>query len=128
MLELSVVDLVKELHGIGQQLAVLKRLYQTYGTIIRRILERQRLLRGETKFGEVKNLGLSSELSFSNVESWDSQPLALRPVGLLLSSPAIAYFERLCDRIDLYCLVEIENCISEKDSLTFLVSDLPHYQ
>jgi hypothetical protein len=45
-----------------------------------------------------------------------------KPVGVILSSAAAARFERLADRIVLYCLSEIEACLTEKESLTFLVS------
>lgn len=44
-----------------------------------------------------------------------------KPVGVMLASAAVARFERLVDRINLYCLSEIEACLTEKESLTFMV-------
>ncbi|KAE8134501.1 ADP-ribosylation factor [Aspergillus pseudotamarii] len=128
MLGKPVVELVNELHWLGRRLAVLKRLYQSYELIMMRILQRQRHLRDEAKsnrpplpigpmFGESEVLDLrqptlQSSLSFSS--NADSS------VGVQLSSPAVARFERLLDRIKLYCLSEIDTCLTEKESLTFL--------
>ncbi|QRD93777.1 hypothetical protein F9C07_2204913 [Aspergillus flavus] len=111
-----------------RRLAVLKRLYQSYELIMMRILQRQRHLRDEAKsnrpplpigpmFGEsevtdLRQPTLQSSLSFSSN--------ADTSVGVQLSSPAVARFERLLDRIKLYCLSEIDTCLTEKESLTFL--------
>ncbi|KAE8413288.1 ADP-ribosylation factor [Aspergillus pseudocaelatus] len=128
MLGKPVVELVNELHWLGRRLAVLKRLYQSYELIMMRILQRQRHLRDEAKsnrpplpigpmFGEsevmdLRQPTLQSSLGFSsNVDT---------SVGVQLSSPAVARFERLLDRIKLYCLSEIDTCLTEKESLTFL--------
>lgn len=131
MLDRPIVDLVNELHWLGRRLAVLKRLYQSYELIMRRLLQRQRLLRdeartthpqplafgatfGETEFADLRQGSLISNGSF--LEAKDKM------VGVVLSSAAVARFERLVDRINLYCLSEIESCLLEKESLTFLVS------
>lgn len=129
MLGKPAVGLVNELHWLGRRLAVLKRLYQSYELIMMRILQRQRHLRDEAKlnrpplpigpmFGEsevtdLRQPTLQSSLSFSSN--------ADTSVGVQLSSPAVARFERLLDRIKLYCLSEIDTCLTEKESLTFLV-------
>ena len=128
MLERPVVDLVNELHWLGRRLAVLKRLYQSYELIMTRILQRQRLLRDEARsqprpmsmgniytepeFSELRQPTLQSQIGLVNIN--DS-------VGIQLSSAAVARFERLLDRIKLYCLSEIDACLTEKASLTFLV-------
>lgn len=128
MLERPVVDLVNELHWLGRRLAVLKRLYQSYELIMTRILQRQRLLRDEARsqprpmsmgtiytepeFSELRQPTLQSQIGLVNIN--DS-------VGIQLSSAAVARFERLLDRIKLYCLSEIDACLTEKESLTFLV-------
>ena len=39
------VKLIDDLHHVGRQLAVLKRMYQSYALIIERILERQKPVR-----------------------------------------------------------------------------------
>jgi hypothetical protein len=44
------------------------------------------------------------------------------PTGVPLSSAAVGRFQRLIDRIRLFCLSEIDSCLAEKESLTFLVS------
>ena len=130
MLHRPVVDLVNELHWLGRRLAVLKRLYQSYELIMRRILQRQKSLREEARSshpsltmgatsGEIElgDMGRSAMLRNDSVLGTNDEP-----VGVLLSSAAVARFERLIDRINLYCLSEIETCLLEKESLTFLVS------
>ena len=122
------VDLVNELHWLGRRLAVLKRLYQSYELIMARILQRQRLLRdearvhnrqfsfgntfGEAEFAELRQSTLQSNLGPTNLSD---------TVGVQLSSASVARFERLLDRIKLYCLSEIDGCLTERESLTFLV-------
>lgn len=132
MLTRPAVELVGELHWLGRQLAVLKRVYQSYELIMWRLLQRQRLLREEAKnrpaftngnafmeneFGDPRQPTQQTNLSL--ISNYDTQ------VGVQLSSAAVARFERLLDRIKLYCLSEIEACLVEKESLTFLVSSIP---
>lgn len=133
MLDKPVVDLVNELHWLGRRLGVLKRLYQSYELIMQRVLQRQRLLRDEARGTQQRSIPLeatSEEVEFAerrheSLMSSSSLPFTTsdKPVGVLLSSAAVARFERLADRINLYCLSEIETCLGEKESLTFLVSD-----
>lgn len=130
MLDRPIVDLVNELHWLGRRLAVLKRLYQSYELIMRRLLQRQRMLRDEAR--SVQPAPLSYGATFGEMEFVDMRQSSLvsnsgfhntteKSVGVQLSSTAVARFERLVDRINLYCLSEIENCLNEKESLTFLV-------
>lgn len=130
MLERPIVGLVNELHWLGRRLAVLKRLYQSYELIMRRLLQRQRMLRDEARssrptipygatFGEMEFVEMRQS---SFVGSPGVQDTTEKLVGVRLSSTAVARFERLADRINLYCLSEIDNCLNEKESLTFLVS------
>ncbi|KAJ6114280.1 hypothetical protein N7486_000058 [Penicillium sp. IBT 16267x] len=129
MLDRPIVDLVNELHWLGRRLAVLKRLYQSYGLIMRRVLQRQRLLRDEARSAHPPPLSFGA--SFGDIEFADMRQASLvsngnfpeakdKSVGVILSSAAVARFERLVDRINLYCLSEIESCLLEKESLTFL--------
>ncbi|KAL4899561.1 hypothetical protein BDW74DRAFT_163400 [Aspergillus multicolor] len=122
MLNKPVVELIDELHWLGRQLAVLKRLYQSYELIMTRILQRQRSLQDEARsthhrvplgqtFDTENHRHMTSSFSVSTLET---------SVGIRLSPPAVARFERLLDRIKLYCLSEIESCLTEKESLTFL--------
>lgn len=133
MLNQPEVNLVNELHWLGRRLAVLKRLYQSYELIMRRLLQRQRMLRDELRQAQPPPLSYGatfgdlefSDLRQSSLVSNPSQPgLADKPVGVHLSSAAVARFERLADRINLYCLSEIDSCLTEKESLTFLVRGL----
>ncbi|KGO68267.1 Small GTPase superfamily, ARF/SAR type [Penicillium italicum] len=129
MLERPVVDLVNELHWLGRRLAVLKRLYQSYELIMRRLLQRQRMLRDEARssqpttipygatFGDMEFVNMRQSSVVSNCSFYN---IAEKSVGVQLSSTAVARFERLVDRINLYCLSEIENCLNEKETLTFL--------
>lgn len=131
MLDRPVVDLVNELHWLGRRLAVLKRLYQSYELIMRRLLQRQHLLRDEARSKHPPALSFGA--TFGDMEFADMRKSSLvsngsfpstndKPVGVILSSSAAARFERLVDRINLYCLSEIESCLTEKESLTFMVS------
>lgn len=134
MLEQPEIKLVNELHWLGRRLGVLKRLYQSYELIMQRVLQRQRLLRDEARsshpppvsFGATFGDMEFSEMRQGSLVSNDIFPSTSdKPVGVLLSSAAVARFERLADRINLYCLSEIETCLGEKESLTFLVRDIP---
>ncbi|KAJ5179270.1 hypothetical protein N7492_002480 [Penicillium capsulatum] len=129
MLDKPVVDLVNELHWLGRRLAVLKRLYQSYELIMSRVLQRQRLLRDEARSTHPPPLSFGA--TFGEMEFADMRQSSLlsngslpgtsdKPVGILLGSSAVARFERLVDRINLYCLSEIDTCLQEKESLTFL--------
>ncbi|CAG8907786.1 unnamed protein product [Penicillium egyptiacum] len=128
MLERPVVDLVNELHWLGRRLAVLKRLYQSYELIMRRLLQRQRMLRDEARSAQPAAISYGAtfgdmefvDMRQASVVSNSSLHITEKSVGVQLSSTAVARFERLVDRINLYCLSEIENCLNEKESLTFL--------
>ncbi|KAL5333447.1 hypothetical protein BJX70DRAFT_380873 [Aspergillus crustosus] len=128
MLDKPVVDLIDKLHWLGRQLAVLKRLYQSYELVITRILQRQRLLRDEARSNPPR---LPFGHSLADIEIHERRQMTMHSgfsdscapetsVGVRLSSPAVARFERLLDRIKLYCLSEIDSCLTEKESLTFL--------
>ncbi|KAL1962853.1 hypothetical protein VTN77DRAFT_9128 [Rasamsonia byssochlamydoides] len=130
MLERPQVDLVDDLHWLGKRLAVLKRLYKSYELVMARILQRQRLLRDEAR-SQRDNHSLANmlnELDFHDSMCSYSMSRSIlgpadhydMPAGVRLSSAAVGRFERLVDRIQLYCLSEIETCLTEKDSLTFM--------
>ncbi|KAJ0416073.1 hypothetical protein BJY00DRAFT_304404 [Aspergillus carlsbadensis] len=129
MLNRPVIDLIDELHWLGRQLAVLKRLYQSYELIMTRILQRQRGLRDEARPNHPKyvlghtltdtEIHERRQTTMQRATSVSSAP-ETTTVGVRLNSPAVARFERLLDRIKLYCLSEIDSCLTEKESLTFL--------
>jgi hypothetical protein len=126
------------LHRIGRRLAVLKRVYQSYEQMITRILQRQRLLRDEahkegkaqaesrpvTTSGEYYDNGHSpSMFRRTTVLLTTSEDMSL---GVPLSSSAIVRFERLLDRIKLYAISEIDECLHEKEALVFMVGFATH--
>lgn len=130
MLEQPMVDLVDELHWLGRRLGVLKRLYQSYELIMRRLLQRQRLLRDEARSSNPPPMSHGNTFADSDFADLRQGSIVSesnrfgttdKPVGVALSSAAVARFERLVDRINLYCLSEIDTCLLEKESLTFLV-------
>jgi hypothetical protein len=138
MLNVAKVDLVDSLHRIGRRLAVLKRVYQSYEQMITRILQRQRLLRDDAhKEGKVQ---AESRPVTTSGEHYDNghRPSMFRSttvllttsedmsLGVPLSSSAIVRFERLLDRIKLYAISEIDECLNEKESLVFMVGFVTH--
>lgn len=127
MLKRPIVELVDELHWLGRRLAVLKRVYQSYELIMRRILQHQKVLRDESRTNRQPPMSLGAtfnETDFADLRHGLGNGhfgTADKAVGVPLSSVAVTRFERLTDRIRLYCLSEIESCLVEKESLTFLV-------
>ncbi|KAF2745410.1 hypothetical protein M011DRAFT_469469 [Sporormia fimetaria CBS 119925] len=110
---------VDQLHHIGCQLAVLKRVYQSYELIIERVLKKQ-----EATLASLKNshivAGLDSLDSSLQRYSVPQIPEADSLLGVSLSSAARVRFERLKDRIILYALSEIQECIDQKESLVMM--------
>lgn len=112
---------IDQLHHLGCQLAVLKRVYQSYMLIIERVLKKQ-----EATLASLKNSHI-----MSGAESFASEVAQINPtgpqipeadslLGVSLSSAARVRFERLKDRIMLYALSEIEECLAQKDSLVMM--------
>jgi hypothetical protein len=121
------VDLVEQLHLLGRQLSILKRIYGSYVLIIDRLLQRQRGLRDEARSGGRPNshpIFHQDTTDQFGVNKNPRSPGSLEeetPLGVPLSATAIVRFERLRDRINLYALSQIEECLTEKESLVFLV-------
>lgn len=110
---------VDQLHHIGCQLSVLKRVYQSYELIIARVLKKQ-----EATLASLKNSHIVSgvdSLASSVPNGSPMIPEADSLLGVSLSSAARVRFERLKDRINLYALSEIQECITQKDSLVMMV-------
>ena len=111
------VTLIQRLHQYGRELAVLKRMYQSYALIIDRILDRQKPLYSSS--------GEPSSMSGSHGEAMILEgegTSRVQTFGAPLSSAASVRFERLRDRINLLALSEIQECLDEKESLVFLVN------
>ncbi len=128
------VELVDDLHQIGRRLAVLKRVYQSYELMINRVLQRQRALKDEARREtrnppQIRAMNIPGDLEdqLHTPGMIRSSTFAMLPtseadsLGVRLSSTAIVRFERLYDRIRLYALSEIEECLTEKEALVFMV-------
>lgn len=118
MLEKANLTHVDQLHHIGCQLSILKRVYQSYELIIERVLKKQ-----EATLASLKNshiLSAVDSLASSMPVGSPQIPEADSLLGVSLSSAARVRFERLKDRIILYALSEIQECIDQKDSLVMM--------
>lgn len=105
------VPLINQLHQYGRELAVLKRMYQSYALIIESILNKQKSVNMATAMSSNKE----SPAQDTNISA-ETQTL-----GAPLSVAATVRFERLLDRIRNLALSEIEECLTEKESLVFMV-------
>ena len=110
------VPLIQQLHQYGRELAVLKRIYESYALIIDRILDRQKPLHSST--GDPSSMYSRHDQAVIIGGQVTSE---IQTFGAPLSSAATVRFERLRDRIKLYALSEIQECLDEKESLVFLV-------
>lgn len=124
------VELVGELHTIGLKLAVLKRMYQSYNLIIDRILEKQKPIDNPIeRRSDSKASNGGQTLSYVPLTTGEvmkdsviySDRGASQTRGVHLSQAVAGRFQRLRDRIGLYALNEIEDCLNEKESLVFMV-------
>jgi hypothetical protein len=122
MLEKANLTHVDQLHHIGMQLAVLKRVYQSYELIIERVLKKQEATLASLKNSHIVSGVDSLASSHMQMGSPGHIPEADSLLGVSLSSAARARFERLKDMIILYALSEIQECIDQKDSLVMMVS------
>lgn len=122
MLSKAQLDHIDQLHHIGNQLGVLKRLYKGYDLIIDRLLDKR-----EASLASLAN----SNVIQSSPESLDSSHhetnIAEQPhssLGPPLSSAARVRFLMLKHRIQLYALSEVSDCLDQKDSLVTMVSSV----
>ena len=113
---------VDQLHHIGCQLSILKRVYQSYELIIERVLKKQEATLASLKNSHILSAvdSLASSMPIGSPQIHEADSL----LGVSLSSAARVRFERLRDRIILYALSEIEECIDQKDSLVMMGSFL----
>lgn len=112
---------VDQLHHIGRQLAVLKRVYQSYELIIERVLKKQEATLASLKNSRILSGVDSLSSSLPGVGSpGPTMPETDSLLGVALSSAARARFERLKDRIKLYALSEIQECLDQKESLVMM--------
>ena len=103
---------INQLHQYGRQLAVLKRMYQSYDNIIQRVLE------GPQDIPPAKS---SKHTQSESTATEDSVVVPSDSYGVPLSTAAKLKFERLKDRVKLLTLTEIQDCLDEKEALVMLV-------
>ncbi|KIX01597.1 uncharacterized protein Z518_09323 [Rhinocladiella mackenziei CBS 650.93] len=128
MFEAADVSLIKQVHDVGRQLTVLKLMYQSYELIVSRLLHRQR----STKDANIGPLSAGNGSHFHDIRIYhDTAASQLAQDehifldedsmhSVKLSFSAVVRFERLLDRIRLYALTEIEECLKEKESLVLM--------
>ncbi len=138
MLDKANLNYIDKLHHVGRELTVLKRMYESYGKIITHVLDSQQLRM--SSFHGVADLSLTDESTGTVTESQklkmdvsgeSSEPLEhsfmtrgtdrRQHFGPVLTAEAITRFERLRDRIQIYALSEIQDCLNEKESMAFMV-------
>ena len=140
MLKKADIEYINQLHHLGRQLAVLKRIYQSYKILIDHVLEGQKLnlkgITGATNLSVIEQSAMENPESFQDIKSGLSvgRPTLVLPspsshemahrgrYGPPVTPAAIARFERLRDRIEVYALSEIQDCLDEKDSMALMVS------
>jgi Mg2+ and Co2+ transporter CorA len=110
---------VDQLHHIGCQLAVLRRVYLAYTLIIERVLKKQEASLASLKNSHIMS-GAESFASTSAPAHAMMIPEADSLLGVSLSSAAKVRFERLKDRIALYALSEIDECLAQKEALVMM--------
>ena len=121
MLSTANLNHVDQLHHIGCQLAVLKRVYKSYEFIIERVLKKQEVTLASLKNSHILSGAESLVSSPPGVSSpGPNLPEADSLLGVSLSSAARVRFERLKDRIILYALSEIQECLDQKESLVMM--------
>lgn len=114
MFERARLSKIKQLHQTGRHLAVLKRIYQSYNLIIDRILSRQ----------QSPTAALAEETNGASLGTTQVSEQGGQAYSTPLTPKASVKFERLRDRIKLYALSEVEECLEEKESLVLLVRTL----
>ena len=132
------VEIVQQLHQYGRQLAVLKRMYQSYAMIIERILARQKPVSVSSgNPATMRNSGHHTRQLFQETNnttrlreaSVTEDTTAPNPtLGVPLPAAATVRFERLRDRINHYAISEIQECLDEKEALVFLVRNLSSFR
>ncbi|KAL9065662.1 MAG: hypothetical protein Q9157_007401 [Trypethelium eluteriae] len=108
---------IDRLHHIGRQLAVLKRLYQSYESIVDHVLEKQTATMASLANSHiVMTTEESGQVAASQPQVAEEDSL----LGVSISSAARVRFVRLKHRIRLYALSEIQDCLDQKEALVFM--------
>lgn len=132
MMEKAQVDLIRALHRVGRQLTVLKLIYQSYDIMVNHILQRQRTIRralreSSTRSQQATDAEWQDSSQFNFIPSTGLSHDGDQGSTVYLATSAIVRFERLQDRIRLYALNQIEQCLEEKEQLVFMVRESAIY-
>ncbi|KAL7276719.1 hypothetical protein RUND412_000300 [Rhizina undulata] len=129
MIHSAKIHHISQLHHLGRQLAVLKRMYETKKIIIDNVLNHQD--NSGTKIPTPRDSGVAqADGSLSIPKNADVHreyvPNRGDPhvLGVPLEPLAVAKFERLRDRIQLYMLGEINDLLAEKNELASMTFNL----
>lgn len=120
MFQSAQLNHVHKLHALGNQLSVLKRMYEGYNLIIEKIINRPYQL-GYSGHTEQDAAG-------SQLGQLEHGKLQAEGYGVPITPSAALRFERLKDRIQLYALSEIQSCLEEKNSLMSMASAVALYR
>ena len=118
MLESADLGHADQFHNLGRRLSTLKRLYEGYELLIERLLDQQKQIvvaLADSSSRNDEHTLRRAETSFSKI------PNAEMPLGAKLTPATRVRFERLKDRIRLYALSEIQDCLDQKESLVKMV-------
>ncbi|PWW74245.1 hypothetical protein C7212DRAFT_358955 [Tuber magnatum] len=111
---------ISRLHRLARQLATLKRMYETKKIIIDNVLYRQENSHKKNTLRSVAPAAPPTGFAQSPVAPMGDPDV----LGVPLNPLAIAKFERLRDRIKLYALGEINDCLQEKSELVDMTFNL----
>lgn len=141
------VNLLENLHSLGRQLTVLQLMYKSYAQVIVRLLDRHKTpATGSSTTiqdrASDQQLDISSPRPAIDQSISTSHNLLPEPdintdhddtlhdpdystaTNVQITPQALVRFERLLDRIHLYALSELTQCLSEKESLVLMTFNL----
>lgn len=108
---------IDRLDSIGRELGVLRRHYESYTSIVDRLLEPQSASAASLQNSQV--VSSDSRVSLDTIRPVVREKASM--LGVSLSSAARVRFRRLRDLLDLYALSEVEEFIEQRDSLVTMV-------
>lgn len=120
MTVLAEVEDIEALHELGRQLTVLQRVYRSYEKIVDRLLQRQRQLLTSSPRSLHQQQHTSDTAPSIDTTETVHQDTANTQKTVLLPLPTVTRFERLLDRIRLFALTELDDCLAEKESLVLM--------
>lgn len=111
---------ISRLHRLARQLATLKRMYEIKKVIIDNLLNRQENTKPKSTNGSELDPNSPSPTPDPDILTLGDPDVLGVPLSLL----AVAKFERLRDRVKLYALGEINDCLDEKTELVSMTFNL----